>query len=477
MKKTVLALSLLLSASTVQAGWVDDWLDQSSTTSAGYFEGQQRGYYSAGSFNGRWKSDAAYPVTIEMPRVKSGCGGIDVFMGGMSFMDTDHLSEKLQHILTNAGAVAFDLALKTLCEQCSNTIKNIEAIVNELNSMQLDDCAAAKGLVGIVADENGIRSAEEMQERLSTAIKENKLVSASNTMWYDLTQEEKDANGEVTPEDVKDLMTGCSDDVKDIFLNGKTLLGSLGKSDKLDIPVSHLNLIRGLVGDVKMEGENNQYTITAIDPCPENTPESLKSFLDGTVYVKNESGTCSAITDTNKNLVEYYGKMLSQIATKIEGNSAGLSTDEQDFLNSNPLSPLPILKSAVATRTTNAAVGGLANITAKAHTLQMLTDLYKRGEVIGLKGQEILANANKANVASNSKKCAIYLIADDAGKKIDSMLKKIDQLREAANASYIAATSEMNTVLTYMEHMQRTEHMMHAELTHRYGKDMAARLM
>ena len=34
----------------------------------------------------------------------------------------------------------------------------------------------------------------------------------------------------------------------------------------------------------------------------------------------------------------------------------------------------------------------------------------------------------------------------------------------------------MNTMLGYLEHMQRLELQMHEELTRRYGKDLAARL-
>ncbi len=81
---TVMVTMLLLPV-TAPAAWVDDWLQQKTTTSPDYFAGQQRGYYSGGSFSARWPHKKDYPVTVEMPRVKSGCGGIDVFMGGFSF--------------------------------------------------------------------------------------------------------------------------------------------------------------------------------------------------------------------------------------------------------------------------------------------------------------------------------------------------------------------------------------------------------
>ena len=143
-----LVVDILIFSHAASAAWVDDWLNQRTTTSPNYFFGQQRGYYSGGSFSARWPNSVSYPVTVEMPRIKSGCGGIDVFMGGFSFLNTDYLVDKLQGILSGAASVAFDLGLKTLCEQCSNTIKNFEAISDKLNSMQLDECAAAKELVG-----------------------------------------------------------------------------------------------------------------------------------------------------------------------------------------------------------------------------------------------------------------------------------------------------------------------------------------
>lgn len=142
-------MATFMLAGNASAEWVDDWLTQRTTTSPNYFSGQQRGYYSGGSFSARWPNSVDYPITVEMPRIKSGCGGIDVFMGGFSFMNTDYLVDKLQGILSGTASVAFDLGLKTLCEQCSNTIKNFEALSDKLNSMQIDECAAAKELVGV----------------------------------------------------------------------------------------------------------------------------------------------------------------------------------------------------------------------------------------------------------------------------------------------------------------------------------------
>ena len=115
-------LSGLIIGTVARAGFVDDWITQKAETSPGYFEGQKRGYFTGGSFSARWPQTRDYLMSFEPPRLKFGCGGIDAFMGGFSFMNFEYLVQKLQRILQAAPAAAFDLALKNLCEPCSNVI-------------------------------------------------------------------------------------------------------------------------------------------------------------------------------------------------------------------------------------------------------------------------------------------------------------------------------------------------------------------
>jgi hypothetical protein len=66
---------------------------------------------------------------------------------------------------------------------------------------------------------------------------------------------------------------------------------------------------------------------------------------------------------------------MNGIAEKIE-SKATLTADETTFLTTNPLAALPILQTAVATNMQEATIAGLADITAKAYGLQILSDLY-----------------------------------------------------------------------------------------------------
>jgi len=467
------AVFLLLLPALSSAAWVDDWLEQRTTTSPNYFSGQQRGYYSGGGFSTRWPNKNDYPLTSELPRIKSGCGGIDVFMGGFSFMNSDYLVDKLQGILSGAAAVAFDLALKTLCEQCANTIKNFEALSDKLNSMQLDECAAAKELVGVVMDENGFHSSEVMREKLGTSIKENKLIQGVSEMWDIITKEDQANNNVPQSGDVARVTSGCNTEITTTFLASGSLLENVG--GKTGIPTDHINLIRGLVGDVKLEGPANAYKVSYETPCSENNPDDIKSFAYGDVYAKDAGGFCSQITDANRDLVQYVSDTLNSIAGKIE-NKAALSPAERTFLETNPLSALPILKTSVSTDMKDAVISGLADITAKAYSLQMLSDLYVRAETIARKAKEMLEKKAGAATGQPSENCAAVIFAQKADQDITLMIRRIRQLQDSARASYVASAREMSIIMEYLEHMQKVELQMTAEITRRYGKDIAARL-
>ena len=388
-------------------------------------------------------------------------------------MNTDYLVDKLQGILSGAASVAFDLGLKTLCEQCSNTIKNFEALSDNLNSMQLAECAAAKELVGVVMDENGFHSSEVMKEKLGTAIKENKLVQGVSEMWDLISTEDRANNNVPRSGDVARVMSGCNAEITSTFLSGGSLLANVGS--KIGLPASYTDLLRGLIGDVHLEGPANAYKVSFTGPCSENNPDDITAFTTGSIYAKDQNGYCSLINDTNRDLRQYVQGILAGIADKIE-SKATLSTSEQTFLATNPPAALPILKTSVGAGLQDAAVAGLADITAKAYALQMLSDLYVRGENIALKAREMLEKQAEAGSGQPSENCAAVIFAEHADQNISLMLGRIKRLQDAARSSYIASAKEMSTIMDYLEHMQKIETQMTAEITRRYGKDVAARL-
>ena len=470
-------LTICFFVNIANAGWVDDWLVQKTANSPDYFQGQKRGYYSAGSFSARWKSSHDYMVTVESPKVKSGCGGIDVFLGGFSFLDSSHLVNKLSSILSAAAATAFDLALKTTCQQCANTIKNLESMADALNQMQIDDCAAGKSLVGVFADDTGIRSKEEMSKNLSEAVNKNKLVSGVSDLWSDLTKQSTANKGNITPSDITDVTSGCSSEIKTLFLTSGYLVRSV--APVMGISQDYADLIRGIVGDVFVTTASEGYKAIFVDPCPENNMDTLDAVKEGNVWIKtitaDGNGTCSQITDTNKDLTAYVQNTLNSIAAKMTAKSTPLSLTEQNFLKSDPLSLLPMLKVAVASNTTGTVIPTMSELTAKAYSLQLLSDLYQRAGNISDKAVAIL-DKKTASSSQGEEKCAEEIFLPNMANKLADMQKKIGTLRDRAKTAYMASAQEVNTMVSLMQQMKANEDSLSRELTQKYGYGVANRV-
>jgi len=326
---------------------------------------------------------------------------------------------------------------------------------------------------GMVMDENGFHSTEVMKERLGTAIKENKLSQGIADMWHQASEQDKANNNVSQAGDISNAMSGCNSELTSTFLASGSLLDNVGS--KMGIPANHISLIRGLIGDVKLEGPVNAYKVTYESPCSENNPDDIKSFANGDIYAKSSGGNCHQITDTNRDLNQYVATTLLAIANKME-NKGTLTTTEQTFLATSPLAALPIIKTAVTTNMKAAVIGSLADITAKAYALQMLSDLYVRAEIVARKAREMLEKQSGPAPGQPTERCAAVIFAQKADLNISLMIKRIRELQGAARASYVAAAKEMSTIMDYLEHMQKIEAQMTAELTRRYGKDVVARL-
>lgn len=116
-------------------------------TGPGYYEGQTRGFYTGGSMAVRAPYENINPVSISMPSISAGCGGIDFHLGSMSYINGDKIVQKLRAIGQNAAGYIFQLALATVSPEIKSIITEFENISNMINQLNMDSCNAAKSMV------------------------------------------------------------------------------------------------------------------------------------------------------------------------------------------------------------------------------------------------------------------------------------------------------------------------------------------
>lgn len=433
------------------AGWVDDWIQQKTETSPGYFEGQKRGYMTSGSFSARWYNSNDYLFTAEPPRVKAGCGGIDVFLGGFSFLNFDYLVQKLQRILQSAPAAAFDLALNVLCEPCSKTIKSLEAISDSLNSIQLDDCKASKVLVAkafdaLGADNSRVKAEAESCFLLGRGIED--LREQIKKIW--------ETNDNQFTRNTDEQTAGCPAELNIVFNTpNTTVLQAIGRYR--GYPDDYIDLARGFIGDVLIVATTDangsrQNKPIPIPPCPENKPDSIENFFTGNAYMRPANGgACSRITDINANLVEWASDQLLGIEGKIR-NSQSLSNDEEVFINNIPLPVFSALKMAVSSYQSGAVIGMLSSVSARAYAFGMVSDLYNMAtQSIHLANALIAKKGQKATVT-----CQVELI-EPVVAEVKKMLSHIHGLMSNIYSDYARVAVEASAINTLVDRYEKFE--------------------
>ena len=254
---TALALAFMWSAPTQSSGLEDVLNDQfkamSNFTQPGVYEGQRRGVLSGGSMVVRNPIVNTQVVSMTPLGWKAGCGGIDLFAGSFSFINGEQFIQLLRSIASNAAGYAFQVALKTVCEDCLDSINSLQNKMQALNEFAGNSCQLAQGIVNTAGESLGFFEQKNMTDvRLYNG--QNGLVDDFLSAW---TQSDGKTNEQLLqdkkPDDYKDIVTGNlvwrqikrNDISRDFF--------AIGRSDD-----SFLEEVMSLTGTiVHEEGKNN----------------------------------------------------------------------------------------------------------------------------------------------------------------------------------------------------------------------------
>lgn len=118
-----------------------------NTSSESSFRTSTRKGYTGGGASIRFSQKRYSLVRASAPSFNAGCHGIDLHLGGFSFINTDEITKMLNQVLNGALAVAFDMAITALCPPCAAAMEWAEGIARKAASMAVDTCEASRALV------------------------------------------------------------------------------------------------------------------------------------------------------------------------------------------------------------------------------------------------------------------------------------------------------------------------------------------
>lgn len=384
MMRLFILLAFLFSNFATADDWAADWLEGSiSAGGPTYYSGATRGYLSAGNLSYRVRNDVDYPLTISAPRIKTmGCGGVDMFMGGISYMDLDMLVEKFEQMIQNGEVVAFQLAIKALSEKLGTTVEGIEAILNKINNIQLDSCAMAKGAVTTVF--NGGSASDAMGEVWSEVSQDQDLSLDGFKNAYDRAVQMNDSNNTpATTTNISKEINACPAVVKQALLVEGSALNQLSESFGMLI---YSEVFRGYIGDIYIthDGAGSLPNIQKIPPCRENDVSSSDDLVYGNSYARPSPTTTALVgacfqNDNTLNLLAVTEGHINDLISSLKNPSTPIASFEglEDWLSAAPLPVYGIMQQAVTMNIEQEVSIEIQNMLAYAYAYQMFDDMYK----------------------------------------------------------------------------------------------------
>ena len=102
------------------------------------WQGQAAGYFSGGSVYLRNPVKNVQLISMQLPSLNAGCGGIDAYLGSFSMISGEEIQRFVKQIMSNAAGYAFDLALQTMVPETEAGERFFcKSLANDVNSMNM----------------------------------------------------------------------------------------------------------------------------------------------------------------------------------------------------------------------------------------------------------------------------------------------------------------------------------------------------
>ena len=423
-------------SSLVLADWTDDWFDNAVIDSPSSYDSQRRNFYSVGGIRARVNTSNDYLASASLPRLKAGCGGIDLFMGGIAFLDEDYLVEKFQNMIQAAPAIAFNMALSTMSDKLANHVGKLEAATNWLNQLQLDDCAMSKT---VIAEFN--KDSPDVMGAFWNEMTQGKSLNDALTRGYQEQQEQTLANNNQPTVNLNNTIEGCPAEYRALVSNGSMIRNAT----ELAGMAEYADVVRGLLGDIEILTPAGALIpqVKEVSACPGVDQITAEDMLYGTTMARKETaegGSC--YIDASQSVITITRNNLTAIASSLEQNIA--HTPEQiQFIENHAYVPiLPIIKQAIYNRNTAVEIEVLADIIGSAIAYRIFNDLYRNTTI--LMNKALIAGSPIGSATIESTSCDTKLLAHaiEKFKRINNRLKEYSAL---AHSTYATTRLEQNT--------------------------------
>lgn len=315
------------------SGFFDSLGFSGNVSKANAWEAQEAGYYSGGSLFLRNQVKNVQLVHLDLPSFRAGCGGIDAYLGGFSYLG-DSLIDLSKQIMSNAAAYSFDLALETTVPEIKHVKDYLQGLEQKINDTNINSCETAEDLVGGVWPK-----ARASQQQVCQDLGTN---SGLFSDWSKARQ------GCTTDGDYDSVMQKAASDpeYKDSVIMNKNLVwDALKKQDFLADDSELAELVMSLTGTIIFDEKGDADEVASLIDSQSLT----KALLHGgetTIWKCADTNACLSVSqgeitiDETEALVGQVSQTITELIDAVQ-NDTPLSDAQKGFVNSTSV---PIVK-------------------------------------------------------------------------------------------------------------------------------------
>lgn len=501
---SLICASFLMSSANASSG-LDDIL---SSTNGGFdyagpssIKTQTRGYYNFGGLAVRSDMGGSIrPFNIQMPRLSSGCGGVDIGFGGFSFLNIDQLVEKLQKIASAAPAFAFNMALSALCKDCQSIMDQLNAVADSINGLNFDACKSAigwgKSLGG--AMNNKLNTQDDAKSGIEDVIKNT---SSAISSWASNIQsvincgpsgECTDTSSENAKQKAIEKERFQGSFLHKIFTDNSSFLSAVEQGSDASSTYSYWfkgiqkddaeALFRNMVGDFygyveeencagsDSEGGIKAYDLAVIIPQM-SSDEVIKIFLgadNGTdmklkgIFISENAKVCGNKFSSKPTIGDVIELSTTFKATSIHASVRARIQEILSYMTqSNNAQVKNSAKMLSSFRFPVYKALNVASITGDTLLIDYITDVIVSQELVGLVGELMKKQRRMLTLGTLTE--STKKIINETGS-ITEMEKRIAEINKMADASHQSALSKMNGRVSQISVLEDTVKRLKGEL-------------
>ncbi|WP_449632461.1 conjugal transfer pilus assembly protein TraH [Rahnella aceris] len=356
------------------------------------WQGQAAGYITGGSVYLRNPVKQVQLISMQVPSLNSGCGGIDAYLGAFSFISGEEIQRFAKQIMSNAAGYAFDLALQTMVPELKQAKDFLQKIASDVNSANMSSCQAAQGIIGGLWPVSQLSNQKICQD-----------IAGDDNIFSDWASSRQGC----TVGGQSDSVTGRANaNEKDQVLKNKNLIwDALGRNHLFDGNRQLKELVMSIVGSIIF---NSAGQVTILTPMVDNRDVITVLMRGGTakIYGCDEPDLClgptvaSVTISSNNALVTLVQNIMLSMNQKLTDDT-GLSDQEKGFLNTTSVPILKYLTNSQSMGQSPTYLIQVADYIAQDLMIQYLQELVKQASqsLAGKNFPEQAAGELRQNVA------------------------------------------------------------------------------